>query len=494
MTNRLNEHSLGHLPGAVATPEYDRNRLATGIVHFGPGAFHRAHQAWFIESLLAQDPRWGICGVSLRNPDVRDALAAQDNLYTIAVRDETISYEVVGAIRELLVAPESPEAVLQRLCAPATGIVTITVTEKGYCLAGDGSLDLGHADIRRDIENARAPGSVVGLLSEALRKRRAQGIAPFAVISCDNLVDNGAKLARATAQFARTTGDASLASWIESEVFFPRTMVDSITPATTDTLRAAVTQALGVEDRWPVQREAFVQWVIEEGFRGETPDWARAGITLTNDVAGYERAKLRLLNGAHSTLAYTGSLAGYRTVADAMADASLSEVVETLMTRDILPSLEAPRGLDLPDYIRAILKRFHNPSTHHELAQIAWDGSQKLPFRILGTIRDALAAGRPTDRLCLPLAAWMRFIQRAARRGDKVNDPIATKLIEIGNACVGRGAADVPLFLALDTMFTADLRNEPRFARPLIQIYDGEDTPSFTLPAKVRAALLQGSG
>ena len=491
MTNRLNEHSLGHLPAPIATPEYDRNALSTGIVHLGPGAFHRAHQAWFIESLLAQDPRWGICAVSLRNPDVRDALAAQDNLYTIAVRDETISCEVVGAIRELLVAPENPEAVLTRLCAPATHIVTITVTEKGYCLAGDGSLDMAHPDIIRDLQNVRAPGSVVGLLSEALRRRRANGIAPFAVVSCDNLVDNGAKLARATAQFARAT-DADLAQWIENEVFFPRTMVDSITPATTDALRASVAEALGVEDRWPVQREAFVQWVIEEGFRRERPDWASAGVTLTNDVGGYDRAKLRLLNGAHSTLAYTGSLAGYRTVAEAIADPNLSEVVATLMRQDILPTLTAPRGLDLADYIRAILKRFHNPSTHHELAQIAWDGSQKLPFRILGTIRDVLATGGRTDRLCLPLAAWMRFIRRAARRGDKVNDPLAAKLIEIGNACVGRGSSDVPLFLALDTVFAADLRDEPRFTRPLIQIYDGESTPSFAVPANIRAALLQG--
>jgi fructuronate reductase len=485
----LSEHSLGSLPGSVATPEYDRHSLSTGIVHLGPGAFHRAHQAWYIESLLARDPRWGICAVSLRSPDVRNALAEQDNLYTIAIRDETISYEVVGAIRELLVAPENPEAVLQRLCAPSTHIVTITVTEKGYCLAGDGSLDVTHPDIRRDLQNPRAPGSVVGLLSEALRRRRTWGLAPFAVISCDNLVDNGAKLARATAQFARTA-DPALASWIESEVFFPRTMVDSITPATTDTLRASVTQALGVEDRWPVQREAFVQWVIEEGFRGDMPDWQDAGITLTNDVAGYDRAKLRLLNGAHSTLAYTGSLAGFRTVAETMSDASLREVVETLMTQDILPSLKAPRGLDLPDYVRAILARFRNPSMHHELAQIAWDGSQKLPFRILGTVRDALAAGRPVDRLCLPLAAWMRFIRRAARRGDKVNDPLAPKLIEIGNACTGRGSSDVPLFLALDTVFPPDLRNEPRFTRPLTQVYDGEDTPAFTLPANVRSALV----
>lgn len=496
MTNRrpafrLNEHSLGHLPASVATPKYDRQKLSTGIVHLGPGAFHRAHQAWFIESLLAQDSRWGICAVSLRNPDVRDALAPQDNLYTIAVRDETISYEVIGAIREMLVAPESSAAVLQRLCAPSTHIVTITVTEKGYCLAGDGSLDMAHPDISRDLQNPRAPASVVGFLSEALRRRREARLPPFAVISCDNLVDNGVKLARATAQFARVA-NGDLATWIENEVSFPRTMVDSITPATTDALRASVASTLGVEDRWPVQREAFVQWVIEEGFRGEMPDWQGAGVTLTNDVPGYDRAKLRLLNGAHSTLAYTGSLMGYRTVAEAMGEASLREVIETLMTQDILPTLKAPRGLDLGDYARAILTRFRNPTMHHELAQIAWDGSQKLPFRILGTIRDAIAAERPADRLCLPLAAWMRFICRAAQGGDKVNDPLATRLVEIGGACTGHGASDVPLFLSLHSVFPADLRNEPRFTRPLTRIYDGEDTASFRLPAKVRAALIGG--
>ena len=488
MTSRLSDATLAQLPPSIARPAYLRSSVQTGVVHFGPGAFHRVHQAWYLESLLARDPRWGICAVSLRNPDVRDALAGQDNLYTIAIRDDVISHQVVGAIRELLVAPENPERVLQRLCAPATRIVTITVTEKGYCLAGDGSLDLAHPDIRRDLDNRVAPVSIVGFLTEGLRRRRAAGLAPFTVISCDNLVDNGVKLARATALFARAA-DEELSRWIEAEVFFPRTMVDSITPATTDALRISVSQALGVQDRWPVQREAFVQWVVEEGFRAETPDWQSAGVTLTNDVGGYERAKLRLLNGAHSTLAYVGSLAGYRTVSEAMGDDSLREVVEALMTRDILPSLTAPRGLDLPAYIRAILKRFRNPNMQHELAQIAWDGSQKLPFRILGTVRDALAAGRSADRLCLPLAAWMRFIRRAARRGDKVNDPLAQQLIEIGNACSGRGATDVPLFLALETMFPADLRNEPRFTQPLVRVYDGEDSPAFSMPSRIREAL-----
>jgi fructuronate reductase len=291
------------------------------------------------------------------------------------------------------------------------------------------------------------------------------------VVSCDNLVDNGVKLARATAQYAALS-DPSLAAWIESDVRFPRTMVDSITPATTDALKESVAQTLGVQDRWPVQREAFTQWVIEDVFRHTVPDWERAGVTLTNDVAGYERAKLRLLNGAHSTLAYMGLLAGYATVADAMKDDGLRAFVQTLMTNDILPSLKAPRGLELRTYVESILARFRNPAMQHELAQIAWDGSQKLPFRLLGTIREALEARRPIDRLCVPLAAWMQFVRRAARRGEQVRDPLEPQLLDIGRACEGRGETDVPRFLALDSVFPQELRAQSRFGRALIDAYD----------------------
>ena len=471
MSELLNPAQMSRLPSNVARPAYDRDRSAVGVVHFGPGAFHRAHQAWFFDSLLAHDPRWGICGVSLRSTDVRDALKPQDGLYAIAIRDDVISYQVIGAIREVLVAPENPEAVLARLCAPTTHLVTLTVTEKGYCLGADGSLDLSHPDIRRDLANLRAPASVVGFLTEGLRRRREQRLPPFTVVSCDNLVDNGARLARATAQFA-AQADPDLARWIEREVVFPRTMVDSITPATTDALKDSVAAALGVRDRWPVQREAFVQWVIEDVFRHESPDWTSAGVILTNDVAGYDRAKLRLLNGAHSTLAYAGSLAGYVTVAEAMRDDELRSFVLQLMTEDILPTLAVPRGLDLRAYIDAILKRFRNPNMHHELAQIAWDGSQKLPFRLLGTIRDALAAGRPVDRLCMPIAAWMRFVRRAALKGARVTDPLAAQLFEIGKASEGRGATDTLRFLALESVFGTDLRSDARFTHALSKAYD----------------------
>ena len=442
-----------------------------GVVHFGPGAFHRAHQAWFFESLLPRDSRWGICAVSLRSAELRDALAPQNNLYTLAIRDQVVRYRVMGVIKEILVAPQSSEAVLQRLCSPHTYVVTLTVTEKGYCLAADGSLDLAHPDIRCDVLQPRAPHSVIGFLAEALRRRRECHLAPFIVVSCDNLSDNGTKLARATAQFAALT-DGAPAAWIENEVSFPRTMVDSITPATTDALKESVARALGVRDSWPVQREAFTQWVIEDGFRHTAPDWQQAGITLTNDVAGYERAKLRLLNGAHSTLAYLGLLAGYSTVAQAMQDDELRTFVRDLMTEDILPSVRAPRGLDPRQYVDAILSRFMNPGMRHELAQIACDGSQKLPIRLLGTIDAALEAGRPVERLCVPIAAWMQFARRAAVKGQALSDPLAARLLDIGRACEGNGGVDVPAFLALDTVFPAKLRADPRFTRALIKAYD----------------------
>jgi len=471
MTHYLARNTLGQLNSDVAVPRYDLDAVQIGVVHFGPGAFHRVHQAWCLDRVLSTDPRWGICEVSLRSPDVRDALAPQDGLYTIAVRDQTKSHQIIGAIRELLVAPESPDAVLARLEAPTTYMVTSTVTEKGYCLGANGRLDFTHPDIRRDIERPSSPVSLIGYLVEGLRLRREAGVEPFTVISCDNLVDNGLKLANAVISLAAVQ-DSELAEWIKNKVAFPRTMIDSITPATTDALRAEVAAALGVHDRWPVQREEFVQWVIEDRFGSPHPDWHAAGVTITDDVAAYDRAKLRLLNGAHSTLAYVGLLAGYETVSQAMADPVLAAFVSTMMTRDILPTIKAPRGLDLGAYIETILRRFHNPAIRHALAQIAWDGSQKLPFRLLGTIHDSLVVSKPIDRLCVPLAAWMHFVRRAASRGERVTDPLAPQLLEIGTTCEGRSATDLPLFLALEKVFPVAFAADKRFTAALGEAYD----------------------
>jgi fructuronate reductase len=320
----LRQAALGALAArGVRIPAYDRDRVAVGAVHFGPGAFHRVHQACYLDDALAQDPRWGIAAVSLHSAGVRDALAPQDGLYTLAVLDERPQTRIIGALKDLLVGPEAPTAVTERLADPAVMLITATVTEKGYCLGSSGGLDFANAEIVHDLAHPHAPRSLIGHLYAGLALRRALAIAPPNVVSCDNLTDNGPRLRRALLDFARRQ-ELDVARWIEDEVPFPRTMVDSITPATDPALRDQVAERLGTVDRWPVQREAFTQWVIEDCMRGPQPDWASIGVTITSDVAGFERAKLRLLNGAHSSLAYLGALAGHETVAQAMRDPQLA--------------------------------------------------------------------------------------------------------------------------------------------------------------------------
>jgi len=459
----------GAIPGIVL-PTYDRDKVQVGVVHFGPGAFHRAHQAFYFDQLLAKDPRWGICAVSLKSPGVRDALEPQDGLYTLAQLDAETTFRVVGSIVEVLVAPEDPPSVFARLAAPTTRIVTLTVTEKGYTLSSAGGLDESHPDIVHDLAHPREPKSAVGYIVEGLRRRFAAGLAPYAVVACDNLADNGWRLKAAVVAFASKV-DADLAAWIEREASFPRTMVDSITPATDDALRARVQDATGLEDAWPIQREAFTQWVVEDVLPADAPDLASVGVILTDDVRGFERAKLRLLNGVHSTLAYAGILRGHETVFEAVSDPTLEALARDLMVKDIIPTLTAPRGLDLAEYAEAILARFRNPEIRHFLAQIAWDGTQKLPFRILGTLTETLEAGRSIERLAISLAAWMRFVALRAKTGEAITDPLADRLSEIGVGATGDAKTDVSAFLALSSVFPANLTGNQTFVEAVEKAY-----------------------
>jgi fructuronate reductase len=448
---------------AAAEAAARRNGASAGVVHFGPGAFHRAHQAWYFDRLMERDPRWAITGVSLRSTDVRDALAPQDSLYVLAELEQETSFRIIGALREVLVGAGGREAVMARMAAPETAWISATVTEKGYCLDGRGELDTKHPDIVADLASPRAPVSFVGYLVEGLRRRRAAGLAAPAVVSCDNIADNGRLLGAATVQFAEAQ-DKDLANWIRGEVAFPRTMVDSITPATDDALRQLVSERLGVEDAWPIQRERFTQWVIEDCLPANGPDLASVGVEITADVGAYERAKLRLLNGAHTTLAYLGLLRGHETVAEAMADGELAAFVEALMRNDIAPTVRAPQSLDTAAYIAAVLARFRNPAIRHKLSQIAWDGSKKLPFRLLDTIADAHSAGRPIERLCLAVSAWLAFLRRQALAGVAIVDPLEAKLIEIAKSGEGNAAKEVARFLALGEVFPARLRGDAQFA------------------------------
>jgi len=480
---RLSNATLPQLPPTIQRPAYDRENTRIGIVHLGVGAFHRAHQAVYIDDLLANDPNWGICGVSLNSRDVRDALVPQDGLYTLALLGEQTSLRVVGALREVLAAREQGERVLARLADANVRLVTLTITEKGYCLSA-GELDFAHPDIAHDVIYPTTPVSAVGYLVEGLRRRKASKLPPFTVLSCDNLPDNGGKLRRAVVAFAQRM-DHDLACWIAENGAFPRSMVDSITPATDDAMSARVSAELGCVDAWPVQREAYTQWVVEDAFCNTRPPLEVAGVTMSDDIAGYDRAKLRLLNAPHSALAYLGSLMGIETVAQAMATPVLAAFVERLMREAIVPNVAAPGGFDASRYVGAILERFRNPAIQHRLSQIAWDGSQKIPVRLLGTIADALEAGRPIDLLCLPVAGWLQFVRRQARSGVALADPMDALLSQLGRTTTGDATHDVASFLTLDAVF-APLSEDARFVSALAVAYAALGDSS---PEAVSAAL-----
>lgn len=469
---RLTSKNLPGIKAGVGVPSYDPSKTATGVVHFGPGAFHRGHQAWYIDALLAQDRRWGISDVELREGVLAEALRTQNCLYTVVELDEKVRFQVIGSVKEYVVATENKEAAFARLILPSVRLVTITVSEKGYCLDGSGTLDIDHADIKHDLEHPTSPVSLVGWLAEGLVRRRAAGLAPFVIMSCDNVAGNGDKLRSAVLKYCEARGSGDLATWIEDRVRFPCTMVDSITPAADEALKQKVADAIGLRDDAPVHREAFVQWVIEDILGPDAPDFSSVGARLTNDVKAFEFAKLRLLNGAHSTLAYVGLLMGYTSVGEAMRDKRLADFVGRMMCEDIVPSLRKTDALNFESYVGDILRRFRNPALTHMLVQIASDGSQKLPYRILGTIADALDTGRPIDRLVVVIAAWMRFAAREAKAGKALADPLCDTLMKIGRGCEGNAQHDVPRFLALTEIFPRRLVDNRDFVTAVRTAYD----------------------
>jgi fructuronate reductase len=460
---RLSLSALERLPAEVARPIYDMNAVRIGIVHLGIGAFHRAHQAVYVDDRLAAgETDWGICGASLRSPE------------TVAIRSGSGErLRVIGAVRRLLVAPSNPAALLDAMADPTVRIVSLTVTEKGYChdpAAGD--LQPDHPDVVADLAAPERPRSVPGVLVEALRRRRTSGVAPFTVLCCDNLPENGHTVGRVLVQFAGLR-DPDLGRWVENEVAFPSTMVDRIVPATSDADRTAVAARLRVSDAWPVMTEPFTQWVIEDRFGNGRPRFEDAGAELVADVAPYELMKLRLLNGSHSTLAYLGYLAGYETVSDVMTDPAFVRLVQGLMDEEVTPTLSLPPGADLAGYKRSLLERFTNPALKHRTWQIAMDGSQKLPQRLLGTIRDRLAAGAPIPRLALGVAAWMRYVTGIDEQGRPIDvrDPLAKRLRGLADEA---GPADrlAPALFSVREVFGDDLPRDPRFTKPVTDALD----------------------
>ncbi len=461
---RLSLRALASLPSSVARPPYDIASVKPGIVHLGVGAFHRAHQAVMTEFVLASgDTDWGIIAASLRSADTRDALSPQDGLYTVSVKateGETLS--VIAAIRDVIVAPESPERLIAAMADPAIRIVSLTVTEKGYCHdPANGTLNETHPDIIHDLSHPDSPRSAPGYIIAALARRRAAGVPPFTVLCCDNLPSNGKTVHRVLSRMA-TLIDPALGEYVGSNVACPCTMVDRIVPATTDDDRKRISAVLGVQDAWPVVTEPFIQWVIEDHFPTGRPQWELAGAQFAKDVEPFEDMKLRLLNGAHSTLAYLGALAGHETVAQASNDPLFIRLLRGLW-QEAIPTLVQPEGQDLQAYTGALLARFQNRAIRHLTQQIAMDGTQKLPQRLLGTIRDNLAAGRPFNYLALGVAAWMRYVTGVDEKGGafEIRDPLAARLTDIVQASAMDAAKLCDGLLAIESIFGADLpRND----------------------------------
>jgi fructuronate reductase len=448
-----------------------------GIVHLGPGAFFRAFNAiWTEEAMEAAGGDWGICAVSLNSAEARDRLEPQGCAFTsVTLAPEGPEYRIIGSVVRVLVAPEDPGAVLDAMTSPEVRIVSLTVTEKGYCHEpATGRLRLDHPGIRADLANPGAPVTVPGFLVEALARRRAAGTAPFTVLCCDNLPHNGQTVRGVVLEMARAR-DLDLAGWIEANVRFPSTMVDRITPATTEADLAALAAARGYHDPACVVHEPFRQWVIEDDFTdGARPAWEAAGVQLVRDVAPFETMKLRCLNGAHSALAYLGYLAGQETIADAVADPDFAAFCRHLWQREILPTVPQPEGVDLPAYCEALLERFRNPAIRHRTWQIAMDGSQKLPQRLLGTLSEGLASGRPVPGLMLAVAGWMRYAGGTDESGQPIDvrDPLAPRLRTAWDSAeVARGR--VAAFLAIEDIFPHALAADPDLRAGLSAALDG---------------------
>jgi fructuronate reductase len=421
---------------AVSLPDYDLSAVTPGIVHLGIGAFHRAHMAAYVDSLLKDNPDWAIIGASLRRPDTRDALAPQDFLYTLAIRDASgTSARIIGSIRDVIDANTDRTKLIELMASPAIRIVSLTVTEKGYCYApATGELDEAHPDIVHDLAHPDAPVSAPGIIAAALKLRHERGLIPFTVMSCDNLPSNGKTAGRIVKRYAELLGDTNYTNYVQS-VQFPSTMIDRIVPATTDADREIVKEIIGLDDAWPIMTEPFTQWVIEDRFPAGRPPFELAGAQLVEDVEPFELMKLRMLNGSHSTMAYLGYLSGYQYVSEAIADPAIYQLIHGLMTEEVIPTLPMPRS-DLEAYRDQLLARFANPALKHRTWQIAMDGTQKLPQRLLGTIRAKMEAGQPFSRLALGVAAWMRYVTGIDEAGQPIDvkDPLSVRLRALADA------------------------------------------------------------
>ncbi len=465
--SRLNASTLSMLGPSVWTPRYDRAAVRPGIVHLGVGGFHRSHQALYVDRLLesGQAMDWGICGVGVLPGDRRmaEVMAAQDCLYTLVVKhpDGFLDARVVGSVVEYLFAPDDPEAVVERMAAGTTRIVSLTVTEGGYNTSAATGEFVGDApDVVADLRPGAPPRTAFGLVTEALARRRDRGLPPFAVVSCDNIPHNGDLARRSFAAFAALR-DPELGEWVATQVAFPNSMVDRITPVTTDADRAELARRFGVEDAWPVVCEPWTQWVLEDAFPAGRPPLEDVGVQVVADVAPYELMKLRLLNAGHQVLAHLGRLAGLEYVHEACQDPLFREFLRGYLDEEATPTLAPVPGIDLRRYKSELVGRFANPQVRDTLDRIRENASDRVPQFLLPVLRANLARGGEIRRSAAVLAGWARAAEGADDAGLPLAlvDPRAEQL----GARADRQAAEPLAFLADPDVF-GDLAADERFA------------------------------
>ncbi|WP_299203792.1 mannitol dehydrogenase family protein [uncultured Amphritea sp.] len=461
---KLNNSTLTQLDSRVHRPSYLRNMRKHGIVHIGVGGFHRSHEAVYTEQLLQKgDGNWAICGVGLRESDraMQQALAQQDYLYTLMELDhqQETKVSVIGAISNFLFAPDSPAAVLEKLADPDVRIASLTITEGGYNVDDNtGEFNLNNPDIIHDLNNPASPCTVFGYLCEALARRKARGIKPFTVMSCDNLPHNGQVARKALLAFAQQS-DPELYDWINIHVSFPNSMVDRITPMTIPEHTQWLADNYDIEDRWPVICEPFMQWVLEDDFCNGRPDWDTVGVQLTQDVTPYELMKIRLLNASHSAMGYLGYLAGYRYTNDVMNDRRFVSFIRNFMNNDVTPVLGNIPGVDIEAYKDTLIQRFSNQKMADQLARLCMDGSGKIPKFLTPTIQQCLSQGLPLHRLAFIIAGWAAYLRSQAV--DAIQDPMAERL----KVAVSQGSSISDAFLNLEDLFGSELIASDEFTQ-----------------------------
>ena len=465
----LNQASLGSL--SIPVPSYDRSQVTVGIVHFGVGGFHRAHQAMYLDRLMDQGKAldWGICGVGVMPFDLKmkEAMQSQDCLYTLVEKAPDGSWEprIVGSIVQYLYAPDDPEAVIEKMADPATRIVSLTVTEGGYNFhPATGEFDETNPDVQADLAPGAVPATTFGLVTEALVRRRSRGIEPFTVMSCDNILGNGHMAEKVFTAFARLR-DPELGEWVASNVRFPNSMVDRITPVTTDEDRAQISERFDIEDAWPVVCEPFTQWALEDNFSSGRPPFEEVGVQVVTDVKPYELMKLRLLNASHQALCYFGYLAGYRLVHEVAQDSLFAHFLLDYMNREATPTLAPVPGIDLDAYKLQLIERFSNAGVRDTVARLCAKSSERIPEWLLPVVRENLAAGRDVTLSAAVVASWARYAEGVDEQGEPIEvvDRLADRLQQIAAQ-----QRDNPLAFVENRELFGDLATEPAFTEPYL--------------------------